>query len=234
MLVQGKWNEASKSLQRLRSKLGDMGGLTAQMDVQLGVCYERLGEVDQAPGRVQLSACNKIRRINGHWLVKASSTPRQGKGASPEQQDLESRLQAILAKPKAEQDWTEIDKQMDKLADRMKLEGVSRDLFWEHLMLIREDYASAKKYLLNASNKDPKDIRVKLAAIELLQQDPSAGPDKAMQLLDKVVTQFGDHAAERLLRANLLIAQAKKAAEAGIDQCAGRGGRGRSEDRKRS
>jgi tetratricopeptide (TPR) repeat protein len=213
MLVQGKWNDASKSLQRLRAKLGDMGGLTGQMDVQLGVCYERLGQIDQAAEAYELvlqQDPTNQRAVAGKQRIAAQ----RGKSASPEQQDLENRIQAMLAKPKAEQDWTDIDKQMDKLADRMKLEGVSRDLFWENLMLMREDYAAAKKYLLNASNKDSKDIRVKLAAIELLQRDPSAGPDKAMQLLDKVVTQFGDHAAERLLRANLLIAQAKKESKA--------------------
>lgn len=209
MLVQGKWNDASKSLQRLRSKLGDMGGLTSQMDVQLGVCYERLGQIDLAAEAydlvLQQDPTNQ-RAVAGKQRIAAQ----KGKGASPEQQDLENRIQAMLAKPKAEQDWTDIDKQMDKLADRMKLEGVSRDLFWENLMLMREDYAAARRYLLDASKKDSKDIRVKLAAIELLQRDPSQGPDKAMQLLDKVVAQFGDHAAERLLRANLLIAQAKK------------------------
>ena len=99
---------------------------------------------------------------------------------------------------------------MDQLATSMKLEGVGRDLFWENFNLMREDYPAAYQNLIDARKKDPKDIRVQLAAIQLLQRDPSKGPDKAMQLLDKVVTQFGDHSAERLLRADMLIARRVK------------------------
>ena len=63
MLVQGKWNDASKSLQRLRSKLGDMGGLTSQMDVQLGSVMRGSARSTSRPKRMT-SCCNKIQRTN--------------------------------------------------------------------------------------------------------------------------------------------------------------------------
>jgi tetratricopeptide (TPR) repeat protein len=211
LLAQGKWNDASKALLRLRPKLGDMGGLGTQMDIQLAICYEKLGQLDKAKDAYKLvlqSDATNARALAGKQRIDAMLHPPTS--ANNSTQDLEKRVQEMLAKPKAEQIWTEIDKQMDQLADTMKLEGVSRDLFWENLYLMREDYAAARKKLVDARNKDPKDIRVQLAAIQLLQRDPSAGPEKAMQLLDKVAAQYGDHSAERLLRADLLIAQKSK------------------------
>jgi tetratricopeptide (TPR) repeat protein len=211
LLAQGKWNDAAKALLRLRPKLGDLGGLGPQMDIQLAVCYEKMGKLDEAKKSYNLvlqQDPSNQRALAGKQRIDAVLHPPSVSTSGT--QGLEKRVQEMLAKPKAEQNWQEIDKQMDQLADTLKLEGVSRDLFWENLNMMREDYAAARRNLVDARNKDPKDIRVQLAAIQLLQRDPSAGPDKAMQLLDKVTAQFGDHSAERLLRADILIAQKSK------------------------
>jgi cellulose synthase operon protein C len=223
MLSQGKWNDAAKALQRLRPKLAEFGGLGPQMDIQLAICYEKLGMLDKAKESynlvVQQDPSNQ-RAVAGKQRIDAMMhTPTPNAGT----QDLEKRIQEMLLKPKAEQSWTEIDKQMDQLADANHLEGVSRDLFWENLYLMREDFAAAKNKLVSARKTDPKDIRVQLAAIRLLQQDPTAGTEKAMQLLDKVAAQFGDHSAERLLRADLLMAQKGKALKEQADKASSEG-----------
>jgi cellulose synthase operon protein C len=225
LLAQGKWNDASNALKRLRPKLSDFGGLATQMDIQLAVCYEKLGMSDEAKKAydlvLQQDPTNK-RALGGKQRIEAIM--RMPTANSSGTQDVEKHIQEMLAKPKAEQNWTEIDKQMDQVADSMHLEGVARDLFWENFNLMRENYPAAYQNLIDARKKDPKDIRVQLAAIQLLQRDPSKGPDKAMQLLDRVVTQFGDHSPERLLRADILIAQKGKAMkDQAADSSAGAG-----------
>src|SRR4029077_8896937 len=121
MLAQGKWNDASKALLRLRPKLADFGDLATSMDIQLAVCYEKLGMNDEAKKAydlvLQQDPTNK-RALAGRQRIEAVTHMPTASNSGT--QEVEKRIQEMLAKPKAQQNWTEIDKQMDQLADTMK------------------------------------------------------------------------------------------------------------------
>src|SRR5262249_12130833 len=151
LLAQNKWFAASRQLRTLRGKFGDAGGLSDQIDVQLGLCYERLGQYDPAlqayEGVLQHNPKNEPAEIGKQRMLAMTDRPATGSGEIKDKdKDLDQRIAEEMAKPKADRNWKEIDAALDKLVKDRKLEGSNLDLFWARIMLQREDFASARKY----------------------------------------------------------------------------------------
>ncbi len=126
---------------------------------------------------------------------------------NPETDDLDAQVAEIMQQPKAAQDWTEVDKDLAKLAVDRKIEGAALDLFWARLMLARENFAEARKRLVAGRQKDPENFDIQRTAVVLLRaEDPKLGPAKALRLLDQVGEKFGDKPDLRLDRIDCLIA----------------------------
>lgn len=204
LLAQGKWFEASRALERIRPKLSGLGGLGEQVIYQLGICYERLGRLDQAMEQydiiLQSNPANEPAQA-GKNRIAAVLRPSEGAAS-----DLDARIAEIMEQPEESRDWTGVDEALNKFAEDRKLEGADLDLFWAKVMLMRKDYEAARRHLVEGRKKDPENLAIQRTAVALLRLDPSQGPARAMQLLDQVESRFGDQAGLRLDRADLLIA----------------------------
>ena len=211
LLAEEKWFDASKALYELQPKMADYGpAVTDQIAVQLGLAYEKSGRLDLAADTydvvLQHNPANDPAKAGKQRVRAMKGQPAEDSATS----DLDEQVAKILQQPKGERDWNKIDPQLKKLAEERKLEGAALDLFWAKLMLLREDYPQARKYLVAGRDKDPKNLEIQRTAVLLLRADPSQGPDKALRLLDQVQEKFGDSPELRLDRVDCLIALNEK------------------------
>ena len=211
LLAEEKWFDASKALYELQPKMADYGpAVTDQIAVQLGLAYEKSGRLDLAEDTydvvLQHNPANDPAKAGKQRVRAMKGQPAEDNATS----DLDEQVAKILQQPKGERDWNTIDPQLKKLAEERKLEGAALDLFWAKLMLLREDYAEARKYLVAGRDKEPKNLEIQRTAVLLLRADPSQGPDKALRLLDQVQEKFGDSPELRLDRVDCLIALNEK------------------------
>jgi tetratricopeptide (TPR) repeat protein len=109
-------------------------------------------------------------------------------------------------KPEGQQDWAKVDAAAKEFAEKMEYEGAALDLFWARLKLMRKDFEGAQRYLRSADSKDKGNLQVHRFAVQVVRFDPSLGPSKAMRLLDRVVSEFGDQSSLRIDRADLILA----------------------------
>lgn len=212
LLAEGKWQPASEAFTKLRSKIGDFGKDTiAEVDYSLGLCYERLGKPDLAKASyetvLQVDPQNEpakvgILRVQGTMGVATDATL---KGGDPLQQAIADELK----KPKEQQNWKQVDEMFRKLAEDRQLDPTVAKLYQAQMMMMREDYDGAAKVLSEAKTLSPKNLQVQRMIIQLARINPKIGPAKAMEFLAKVQAQFGDVAALRLDKADILIALSK-------------------------
>jgi len=207
LLAQNKWYQASQALAELQAKMGDSGPYADQLAMQLALAYEKSGQVDKA-GTAYQSVLQRNPNNDpakaGVQRVKMMLGVRE---KNPETDDLDKQVADILQQPKAEQNWTNVDKDLAQLADDRKIEGAALDLFWARMMLARENFAEARKRLVAGRTKDPENLDIQRVAVVLLRvEDPKQGPTKALRLLDQVVEKFGDKPELRHDRADCLIA----------------------------
>jgi tetratricopeptide (TPR) repeat protein len=205
LVSQGKWFEALRQLRNLQPQFSNHPQLSVTINFQIGLCNERLGRREKA-----IEAYNLVLQQNP--LNEPASLGRQRillEIGRPDEDSKNQQLQKIitqeLAKPKDKRNWASIDAEAAKFAEEMEYKDAILDMFWARLMLAREDFASAKRYLSQANVKDPDNINVHRLAMQVLRFDPNAGPDKAILFLDGVVSQFGDQAPLRLDRADLIL-----------------------------
>ena len=210
LLAQNKWYEASKALYNLKPKMGDSGPYADQIAVQLGLAYERSGRLDLAEDAydvvLQRNPANEPAQAGKQRVAAMRGRPTK----DADTEDIDKEFAKILQQPKDKRNWARIDAELKKLAVERKLEGAALDLFWAKVMLMREDYGAARKYLVDGGKKDPENLDIRRTAVLWLRTDPSQGTDKALKLLDDVVEKFGDRAELRLDRADCLIAQNQK------------------------
>ncbi len=208
LLAQNKWYQASQALADLVPSLGESGQFGDQLGMQLGLAYEKSGQLDKAESAYQ----GVLKRNPDNDPAKAGvqrvaiMMRRPEKNAKDD--DLDQRISEIMNQPKDEQDWTKVDADLTKLAEERKFEGATLDLFWARMMLARKNFAEARKRLIAGRAKDENNLEVQRVAVLLLRtEDPEQGPAKSLRLLDQIVTNFGDKPELRLDRADCLIAQ---------------------------
>jgi tetratricopeptide (TPR) repeat protein len=205
LLTQGKWYEASQALLALQPVFGEAGMYADQLGNQLGLAYEKSGQYDRA----YAAYSSVVKRSPDNAPAKAGQQRidalRGRKQKDSDTSDLDELVAKVMQQPKAERNWTEIDKQLTELAKERKLEGAALDLFWAKLMLMREDFAAARKFLVAGRNKDPENLEIQRTAVLLLRADPTQGADKALRLLDQITDKFGDKPELRMDRVDCLI-----------------------------
>lgn len=208
LLTEHKWFEASEALNRLRPRVSGIPGLGNQIDYQLGLCYERLGQYELA-----LNAYNLVLQSNpqndpaiaGRQRVLGRIHPDE-----PTDDQAEQTWQRLLAdelrKPKDERDWSQIDKAVDDAAEQGELKGVNVVLLKANLKLAQEDFAAARQLLKQANTMDPDNLQAYRLLIRTARFDPEQGPERALRMLNAVVKKFGDLPELRMDEADLHIA----------------------------
>lgn len=216
-LAEGKWFEASQDLEILRPRLSNMFDLATQLELFLGLCYEKLGEWEKA--RESYTAVLTQNPDNQPALAgRFRAEQRLGVATREETRPTTSSkeetdpgiewqrfITAQLRLPNEERDWALIDTKLLEMAKERNLAEGDVKLMQANLALLREDYPRARQLLQEADKLLPKNLRVRLMAVEVLRADPKQGATVAMKLLEKVQEEFGDLPALRLQRAQLLM-----------------------------
>ncbi len=209
LLVQEKWFEASEALNRLRPRVERFLDLGAQIDAQLGLCYERLGQYELARDQYNLvlqnypqnaPAAAGLRRVELRLGKPATNDKVAGEAG------WQTTLREELRKPGDERDWASINEAIDAAEQSGELEGISLVLLKANLKMAQEDFAEARKLLRDANRMDPDNIDAYRLLVQTARLDPQQGPEKALQMVDKVIEKFGDQPNLRFDKADLCIA----------------------------
>jgi len=207
-LAKGEWIPATEAFNKLRSKMTDFGkDMIAEIDYSLGLCYEQSGKPDLAKGKYEdVLQANPQNEPAKAGIVRVKNMM----GVATDNKDGGDPLQKAIAeelkKPKAQQNWSEVDGMFRKLAADRQLDETTTKLYQAQMMIMREDYDGAAKLLAEAKTLSPKNLQVQRLIIQLARVNPKIGPEKAMEYLTRVQSQFGDGPALRTDKADILIA----------------------------
>ncbi len=216
---QQKWTEAAKALEAVRPTLLDFPQQQAMAGALLATCYEKQGKPDLA---IQAYEELLAKAPNFEPAIRALAALR--KQYRPGEQDatvnFEQAIEAMAAKPVAEQDWGLIDAMVEKVATEGGLSAARHKILQANVMMRRDKFAEAEVLIREASALDKDDINVRYAAIAFLLSNPEKGADDAMALLDKLVERFGDSARARITRATILRVSKDENLEARLPELA--------------
>lgn len=207
MLIQSKWYEASIALEDVRQQMSDFPDIRLRVEVQLALCYEKLGKLEMALDLYQIVLRNNPKN-NPADVGRQRVLGRLGQPQNAEAQgSWKIALQEELKKPESEQNWPRVTRMLDDVADKMNLSEAGQVLLKAEIFMMRKKYPESRKMLEKAFEMAPDDLSVQRAAVRLLRQDPELGPVNALEFLEgKVIPQFGDRPDLRIEKADLLIA----------------------------
>ncbi len=203
--VQEKWSKAKKALESVRPKLHAHPSERALAGIMLGKCCEQLGQRDTA-----LAFYNSVLQNYPNEPNSLAGVRRIEHRLNPQKRSLGGGLnqavQDMLEQPEEFQDWEAIAQRIDELSLQMGRTEAQTKLLHANVMAQRKKFGEARKLVTEAFRLDSEDIRIVLAAIQIIQIEPDSGPEKAIKLLDKKTEEMGDQFEFRMVRANLLMA----------------------------
>lgn len=208
LLAEDKWYPAAEALNRLRPKV-NFGDLPIQIDNYLGLCYEKLGKPEMALEQYKLVLQQDQKN---EWALAGKQRVGPQIGVEPaegEADPWQKMLAKVLALPKAEQNWDEVDRMLLEMAEKRNLDDATVKLMQAQLMLMREDFDGANKALADANDLSPSNLQIWRMKVQLARLNPKEGPAKAMKLWETMAKQFTDpkdQAKLRIDKADILIA----------------------------
>jgi cellulose synthase operon protein C len=215
LLAEDKWFPASEALSRLKPRVVNTPGLwlsVAEIDYFLALCYERLGRDELAYDQYELVVQASPQHEAG-IAGKARVGARIGLELADQANPLEQKINEMLKKPVEEQDWSALSAMLKDLAKERKMDEPAIKVFEAQLMMMRKDFAGAGKALSEANRLKPNDLLIHRVFVQLARINPQAGPEKAMEMWQKVASQFKDEeqalAELRLDKADILISMKK-------------------------
>jgi tetratricopeptide (TPR) repeat protein len=208
MLSESKWWEASKALKKVRPLMSQFGGdIPSQIDLQLGLCHEKLGQLELARDAYE-EALRRNTKLEpamlGMQRVMSRLRIPDTADATPSFQTL---IQEMRQLPDEQRDWTKLEQQVEELAEARQLSEKDRLLLHAEIMLMLEKYSAANELVQKAYELAPDDLRIRRVGMQVLNQDPDMGPAEALKFLeDRLISEFGDSLVLRVDKASLLIA----------------------------
>jgi tetratricopeptide (TPR) repeat protein len=207
LVAEGKWYLAVEALSRLRPRVAMFGKeMSTEIDFDLALCYERLGRFEQALQyyeQIVQEFPQNAPAVAGVQRMKNMLGKKIDTGGSGD--SLQAKMMEILKKPKAEQDWSSVYKDIEVQSEKNKLEPTTVLLAKAQIAMLGEDYEGAAKFLSEANRLAPKNLQINRFKVQLARLHPKVGPEKAMNVLETVVKEFGDQPALRLDKADILI-----------------------------
>ncbi|HJQ80823.1 MAG TPA: tetratricopeptide repeat protein [Lacipirellulaceae bacterium] len=214
LVLEEKWQAAVEALGRLKPRLVNaprFGLNVVEADYFLGLSNERLGRHDLAYDYYEMVVAANPEHELGK-LGRARVGAMAGRDAEPSS-ELEQELNEMLKKPKEQQDWPALQAKVREFAKEKKMDEPSLKVFEAQLMMSREDYDGAAKALAEANKLKPNDLLITRVYVQLFRLNPKAGPEKALEMWQKMANQFKDRedalAELRLDKADILIAMKK-------------------------
>lgn len=210
LFAEGKWYQASEALSKLRARLAGFDrSIALEVGFDLAVSNERLSRTEQAQDYYEEVLQLNPEHVGAQQGVQRMKMQRgQKTTATASASSLEGFQKAMadeMKKPKAQQDWAHINAMVEELIQKNKLDETTSKLVKAQIALVREDYNGANKLLDEANLLSPKNLQIYRFKIQVARANPQVGPVKALELLQKVVDQFGDKAALRIDKADILI-----------------------------
>lgn len=206
LLVEGKWVEAAAMFNKLSANAIDFGR-DRQMDIDynLGLCYERMGQPDQAKAQY-----NKVLAIDPQNEPARAGIQRMSQQLGIEFKDERAdawakAVEEEMAKPKEQRDRSRLTAMLQDMAKKRNLDPITIKLTEAQLALMQEDYDGAAKLITDARKEAPDNLRVLRMALALALANPKMGPQVAMNVWEKMTTQFGDLPELRIDKATILM-----------------------------
>jgi tetratricopeptide (TPR) repeat protein len=216
LLAENKWHPASEALSQLRERIADNPGHwllnLAELNYFLGLCHERLGRPEMA--RDQYEVVTQLEPENEQALAGLKRV-NQVLGLQDEDgsDPLQAKIAQVMEQPEDQRDWGEVDRMLEELGKKQNVDETNIKVFQAQIMMMREDFAEAAKVLTEANTTSPKNLLVHRTFVQLTRVNPEQGPEKAMELWQKVANQFKDEekalAELRIDKADILIAMKK-------------------------
>jgi tetratricopeptide (TPR) repeat protein len=207
ILAEGKWHAAAAALSKLRPKLAEMGGgRTMEVDFNLGLCYEKMGMPDLAIESYQLVLQQDPKNAPALAGVERATAQRGLERSDGKEDPIAEAFAIEMKKPKSERDINKLTKMLEEIAKDKEWEPAVLKVQQARLMIMDEKFDGARKLLKEANDLAPKNLMIHRMMVQLARLDPKVGPEKSLELLDKVVAQFDDQPALRLDKADILIA----------------------------
>ncbi len=202
-----RWTESVNEIKKVRPLLFQFQEAQTLAGIMLGRAYESLGQYDLASiayDVVLQDHPNDSRALMGRRRVEAKirpGTPDGRRGFS-----VIRLVREMLAQPESKQDWGKIDDVITEFVEKNNLPESAALLYRAQVFLSRKMFSNARDVIREASEIDPDNVNIRLAAVKLLWQEPESGPQKALEALSKVEENLGDSLQTRSLRVELLIA----------------------------
>ena len=208
-----KWGEAARLLEQACPKLSPQPDLGKQAYLLLGQCYGQLSDPNSQYGAFREAAALDPKWVTGQ-INLAASLATLGKSDEaiakyrlvlPEAPGVGVPLARLLLtqnmqRPEKERSWDEIEKALDgakkAYGDAFEWLGTRAEL-----LAARGDVEGARRLLLAARDKNPRQLEVWTALIALA--DSQKKPEEVTKLLDEATGKLGDRVELRLLRASL-------------------------------
>lgn len=209
MAARDQWLKASRALEEVRPKLSGNKRLQTQLDLLLGIAYQKVGFPEKA-----LDVFTQLARENpGNDRIRTQKIAIErslgGGGSSDDETDssnFNARMAAELEKPEEEQNWEAFDAFMTEWAEKNNRTEVQTQLLRAQVFVSRKKYAEARDELRKAYAMAKDDLNVQRAVVRLVAVDPDGGPEDALKLLNRTVERFGDQWQLRLDRADMIVA----------------------------
>jgi tetratricopeptide (TPR) repeat protein len=210
MMAENKWPQAKAALSRLRPKMSELTrGQTVDIDAYLGLCYEKLAQFDMARESYQQALAQNPEYDPaklGLERVKKFVGLSDETEAPPQDDELARLFDAEMKKPKAERNYKKLEELVQTIAKEKEWDDLRRLTTLAQIKSSAEDFAGARKLLLDARKLAPENLIVWRLLIQSARQDPKIGPQKAQQAVEQAIAKLGDVPGLRIEKANNLVA----------------------------
>jgi tetratricopeptide (TPR) repeat protein len=206
LMQEEKWYQANELLTKLRPYFAADPRYGPELLYLLGFSYHRLGQYELSMRTMdellQLNPENDPAKFIRHEAAQKIGRIQELVSDDP----VQKAVNAELLKPKAQQNWAEIQALIEKLGEEKGLDELTRKLYWGRILIARQEYAAARNLARELQATAPKDNRVDTLTLDTVRFDPAAGqgPAVALQLMDRL--ELEDNPNWRLYKADLLIA----------------------------
>jgi tetratricopeptide (TPR) repeat protein len=227
LMHQGRWFEAARTLERVRTAAAASTELTVQVDLMLGGCYERLDQPAQ-----QLAACQSAARADpgsvlarkgmaaALWaLGQADAAIEQYRAIIKLNEALKisvtgraelARMLLLRTLQMEKRDWRPVEAEL-ALAEKEQPGAPELVLLRAELFASRKQFEEAGTVVALALQTQPKRVEYWTALANLAER--KGAPERARELLDEAEKRAGDSVELRLARARFWAG--RPAAEAG-------------------
>jgi tetratricopeptide (TPR) repeat protein len=227
LMIQDRWAEAARLLERTRPLVEILPDLTRRVDLYLGQCYEQLHEPS-----LQLTAYSRALAYDPESLSArlGLASAQAAVGRTEEAIGLYRRICALPTAPagarlelarllvlhnlqRGESKWQQVEEAL-RNAEDAKADATTMMLLRVEILAAQGKLDEATRLLENARQEQPKEIAFWTALASLAERRGKA--EDAHRLLDEAQRQGGDSVALRLARARSWLQHPGKQAELAV------------------